>query len=178
MTNKISKFPVNASGVAGARTSMASVGNTPFGFSFARNHYMVVSNAEMGAPHASSATSYSGINSGNLNDVNGDVGNNQTAACWVATTQHGRYAFTTNTGSDNISSYYVSPIGALYLINSNIPSGDAPIDMTIASNNYFVYALCAMDHTIQEYTRTWFGGLTHNGQVTGVAPHAAGLASY
>ena len=177
-TNMITTFHVNGSGVAGAGTSAASVGQTPFGFEFARNNYMIVSNAAGGAPGASSATSYSGSNAGNLNAVNGAVANNQAAACWVAVTQYGRFAFTTNTASDNISSYYVAPWGGLYLIHSAIPSGDAPIDMVIAGNNFYAYTLCAADHTIQEYNRTFLGGLNLNGSISNLPDHAAGLAAY
>ncbi|MEP7169345.1 MAG: beta-propeller fold lactonase family protein [Bacteroidota bacterium] len=176
-TNMITTFHVNGSGVAGAGASMASVGQTPFGFEFARG-FMVVSNAAGGAAGAGSATSYSGTNSGNLNDVNGAIANNQAAPCWVAVTHHGRFAFTTNTATDNISSYYVAPSGGLYLIHSAIPSGDAPIDMVIAGNNYYAYTLCAADHTIREYNRTFLGGLNLNGSISNLPDHAAGLAAY
>ena len=175
-TNNISRFSINGSGVASPGTATASTGQTPFGFEFARNKYMVVSNAAGGAAGLSSATSYSGTNSGNLSAVNGAVTNNQAAACWIATTSFGRFAFATNTASDNISSYYVAANGALYLINAAIPSGDGPIDMVVAGNNYNAYVLCGADHTIQEYNRTLFGGLNLIGSVSGLPIKASGLA--
>ncbi|MEO8150600.1 MAG: beta-propeller fold lactonase family protein [Bacteroidia bacterium] len=174
--NAISTFHVNGSGVAGVGTSAASVGQTPFGFEFARG-FAVVSNAAGGVAGAGSATSYSGINSGSPNAVNGAVANNQAAPCWVTTTKYQRFAFTANTGSDNISSYYVSPWGALYLINAAIPSGDAPADMAVADNNYNLYARCGGDHTIQQYNRTLLGGLNHIGSIA-IPDHAAGLAAF
>ncbi len=177
-TNKITKFPVSGSGVAGAGSSSASVGQTPFGFEFARNNYMVVSNAAGGAAGLSSASSYAGANAGNLNAVNGIVANNQAAACWIAVTAYGRFAFATNTASDNISSYYVAPNGGLYLIAAAIPSGDGPVDMVIAGNNFHAYTLCAGDHTIQEYRRTLLGGLYSIGVLTNVPDHAVGLATF
>ena len=177
-TNLITQFHIDAIGVAGAGTSTASTGITPFGFEFGRNDYMIVSNAAAGAAGAGSATSYTGANAGNLNDVNGAVANNQAAPCWVAVTKHGRFAFTTNTASDNISSYYVAPRGGLYLIHAAIPSGDAPIDMVISRNNFYAYALCAKDHTIQEYNRTFLGGLNHIGSIPNLPNFAAGLAVY
>ncbi|MEO8085610.1 MAG: beta-propeller fold lactonase family protein [Bacteroidota bacterium] len=177
-TNMITTFHVNGNGVAGAGTSAASVGQTPFGFEFARNNYMVVSNAAGGAAGAGSATSYSGVNAGNLNDINGAVADNQAAPCWIAVTAFGRFAFATNTASDNISSYYVAPNGALHLIHAAIISGDAPIDMVISGNNFHAYTLCAAGHTIQEYNRTILGGLNSIGAVTNVPEHAAGLATF
>ena len=64
-TNMISKYMVNSNGIAGPATTIPSVGQTPFGFEFARNNYMIVSNAAGGAAGGSTLTSYSGINSGN-----------------------------------------------------------------------------------------------------------------
>ena len=177
-TNNISRFSVNGSGVASAGTAIASTGQTPFGFGFARNNYMVVSNAAGGAAGLSSATSYSGTNSGNLSAVNGAVANNQAAACWIATTSFGRFAFATNTASDNISSYYVAPNGALYLIQAAIVTGDGPIDMVVAENNFNAYVLCSADHTIQEYNRTLLGGLNLIGNVSGLPDKASGLATW
>ncbi len=177
-TNSISKFSVTGNGVASVGTSITSVGQTPFGFEFARNNFMIVSNAAGGSAGLSSATSYSGVNSGNLSSVNGMVGNNQAAACWIATTNYGRFAFATNTASDNISSYYVGSNGALYLIEAAIASGDGPIDMVVAGNNFNAYVLCGADHTIQEYNRTLLGGLTLIGNVSGLPTKSVGLATW
>ena len=179
MTNMITSYEVDHNGLATFDTSFPSTGNTPFGFSIAREHYMVVSNANGGTPNASSCTSYSGVNPGNLNAVNGAVANNQTAACWVATTHAGRYAFVTNTGSDDISTYYVSPWGALYLVHANTVSTDShPIDITVAANNYYVYNINAMTHSITGFKRTFFGGLNPNGSISGIPDFAAGLVAW
>lgn len=177
-TNMISRFMVNSNGTAGPATSIPSVGQTPFGFEFARNNYMIVSNAAGGAPAASSLTSYAGINNGNLNAVNGAIASNQSAACWVATTKFGRYAFVTNTASDNISSYYIGHSGSLHLLHPAIVSGDGPLDMVVTKNNFNAYTLCGGDHTIQEYSRTLLGGLSLIGSVTKLPPSAVGMATY
>ena len=177
-TNKISTFRVNGNGALGAGTSVVSVGQTPFGFEFARNHYMVVSNAAGGAAGLSSVTSYSGVNSGNLNAVNGAVANNQAAACWIAITRNGRFAFATNTASNTISSYYVSSNGALNLIHAAIPSDAGPLDMVIASNNFNAYTLNGAANTIGEYNREPLGGLVSIGNLANIPDHAAGLATF
>jgi 6-phosphogluconolactonase len=178
MTNMITSFNVDDSGVATSNASIPSTGVTPFGFNIARDHYMIVSNANMAAPNSSSVTSYSGINSGNLNAVNGAVANNQTAACWVAITEHGRFAYVSNTGSDNISSYYVAPGGNLYLVHASAAdAGDAPADIVVASNNYYVYAINGMSHTISGYHRAFLGDLVSTGTTSGLPPFAAGLVA-
>ncbi len=176
-TDKITSFQVNGQGVAHSRTVSASAGITPFGFDFARK-YMVVANAHMDLPNLGGASSYSLSNSGSVSAVNGNVANNQTAACWTATTDHGRFAYITNSFSDNISSYYIGPDGIAYLINaSEAPTDKRPRDITII-DNFYVYALNVTDHTITEYYRGPLGTLIPIGHVTNVPVWAAGLASY
>lgn len=177
-TDMISVYPVDGMGVAGPGTATASVGQTPFGFAFARNNFMVVSNAVGGAAGAGSATSYAGTTNGSLSAVNGAVANNQAAPCWVAVTRFGRFAFTTNTATDNVSAYYVSPTGSLVLVHPDIPSGDGPIDMIVAGDNYRAYVLCAADHTIRGYSRMPLGGLNMDGSTGNLPAAAAGLAGF
>ncbi|MEO6693872.1 MAG: beta-propeller fold lactonase family protein [Ignavibacteria bacterium] len=176
-TNKITAFPVNNNGAAGPGSPMASTGQTPFGFDIARDRYMIVSNAAGGAAGQSSATSYSGINNGNLDDVNGAVQNNQAAACWVATTKHGRFAYVTNTASDNISSYYIGFTGGLYVIHEAIVAGDAPTEIIVADDNIYVYVLNSAAHSISTYKRTLLGGLTLIETITGLPNAATGMES-
>ena len=92
MTNKITTFPVNASGVAGAGSSITSANATPFGFDFSGN-YAIVTEAAGGAPNASTVSSYWTGASTAL--VSGPVNANQTAACWAVVTSDGKYAYVT-----------------------------------------------------------------------------------
>ncbi|MEO8117182.1 MAG: beta-propeller fold lactonase family protein, partial [Bacteroidota bacterium] len=89
-TNKIGIFKLDQNGAAMPGTFMNSVGETPYGFSFAQTeNYMVVSNAAGGAAGMGSATSYTTDMSGNTNDVNGAVADKQAAPCWVAVAKYG-----------------------------------------------------------------------------------------
>jgi|SRR5688572_8269163 len=179
MSNTITSFAVDANGLATPGNSISSTGTTPFGFDFSRNSFMIVSNAAGGAPNASSVTSYSGVNTGSLNDVNGAVPNNQSAACWVAMTAFERFAYITNTDSDNISTYYVAPWGSLYLVDgTTVNTGDAPIDIVVASNNYHVYNINSLSHTITGFHRTFLGGLVMDGTTPGLPNFAAGLVAW
>jgi 6-phosphogluconolactonase len=181
-TNMITSFSVDANGLATPHMTVPSVGVTPFGFCHARDNYMIVSNATaLGGspvPNASTVTSYDGSNIGNLNDQNGAVPNNQTAACWVADTKFGRFAYITNTGSNTISSYYVSPWGSIYVIDPDIPSGNGPIDITVAANNYYVYNLNSLANTITGYHRTFLGGLTLINTTNNLPDFASGLVAW
>ncbi|MEO6453541.1 MAG: beta-propeller fold lactonase family protein [Ginsengibacter sp.] len=178
-TNNISSFKVKSDGSAGHDVVTASTGATPFGFEFARENLMIVSNAAGGAAGAGSATSYKIKGDGVPDAVNGAVANYQAAPCWVAITQHGRFAFVTNTASNSISSYYVAPWGGLYLVHQAAAStGNAPLDIVVAKNNYNVYEVNGKSGTIGEYHRTRMGGLEYIGAVSGLPASVTGLATY
>ncbi|MEP6466109.1 MAG: beta-propeller fold lactonase family protein [Parafilimonas sp.] len=177
-TNTISTFKINSDGSANAGIFTPSVGATPFGFAFARDKYMIVSNAAGGAAGQGSATSYTVSNS-MLYDVNGAIADYQAAPCWFAVAKYGRFAYTTNTASNSISSYYISDAGALYLAQSTAGTTDAgPVDIVVAPNNYFVYELNGSGKSIGEYHRKFLGGLIIMGNQTGLPASATGLATF
>jgi len=178
-TNKISSFKVKDDGSVEPDVATNSVGQTPFGFDFGRDDFMIVSNAAGGADGAGSATSYRVDGKGTPRDVNGAVPNFQGAPCWVATTEFGRFAFVSNTGSNSLSSYYIAPGGKLFLINKAVVSTDkAPADIVVASNNFNVYNLNVNSGTITGFHRTFLGGLQSIGSVTGLPASVVGLATF
>jgi len=178
-TNKISSFKVKDDGSVLPDVATASTGQTPFGFDFGRDDLMIVSNAAGGADGAGSATSYHIGATGIPNEVNGAVPNFQGAPCWVATTEFGRFAFVSNTGSNSVSSYYVAPGGKLLLINkAAAPTDNAPADIVVAANNFNVYNLNVKSGSITEFHRTVLGGLQSIGSVTGLPASVVGLATF
>ena len=63
----------------------------------------------------------------------------QTAPCWVEISHDGRYLFTVNTGSGNISSYSINPDGSLVLIGSfTITGGGADIDARLSPDGKYL----------------------------------------
>ncbi len=178
-TNIIGSFKVMKNKPASWGQFHQSTGNTPFGFDFARDHYMIVSNAEMGGAYAGSATSYFVLPNQNLREINGAIANQESAPCWVATTKYGRFAYITNTATNNISSYYIAPWGGLYLVEgSAATTGAGPLDIVVASNNFYVYSLNAGAHNITGFYRELFGGLASNGSVENLPAGATGLATF
>ncbi|MEO7765935.1 MAG: beta-propeller fold lactonase family protein, partial [Ferruginibacter sp.] len=178
-TNIISTFKVQSDGSVSAGIFTPSVGQTPFGFDFSRDRFMIVTNAVGGAAGAGSATSYTIGNNGKPNNVNGAVPNGQAAPCWMAVTKFGRFGYATNTASNNISSYYVSAGGVLYLVQAIAGnSGLSPVDIVVAANNYFVYALTPKSNTIDGFSRQMAGGLQSISSTTGIPVTATGLATY
>ncbi len=178
-TNIVGTFKVNGDGSVATGIFTPSVGPTPFGFDFSRGRFMIVSNAAGGAAGAGSATSYTIGGNGVPDDVNGAVPDHQAAPCWFAITKYGRFAYTTNTASNNISSYYVAPWGGLYLVQEEAATTDGgPVDIVVAANNYFVYELNGKGQNIGGYHRMFLGGLKLIGNTSGLPAPATGLTTY
>lgn len=142
-TNLILTYTVGQDGLASGPTLHASAGATPFGFAFGNQRTLIVSEAFGGAANASAASSYS-VRGNSLSLVSASASTHQTAACWVAVTGNGKYAYTTNAGSSSISSYAVSPDGTLTLQESQAGltgPGTAPIDAAFSHNSQFLYVV-------------------------------------
>lgn len=176
--NKITTFPVDAAGAAGVGSSIASAGVTPFGFAYSRHQYMVVSNAAGDIPNLGTVSSYKGLNTAYLSAVNGAIPTHQAASCWAATTKYGRFAFITNFVSNKISSYYVAPWGAVYLVHSAAAPARGPRDMCLAPDNYYLYVINFNSKTIGGYHRKFLGDLEPIGTTAGIPEFTAGLVAW
>jgi len=150
-TQVIDTYSLDENGVASEPMSWPSNGATPFGFSFARGETLIVSEAFGGVPTQSAVSSYS-LRDGQLSVLSGSVPTTQTAACWIVITKNGKFVYTTNFGSNNISSYRVGRSGRLTLHQAvAIPTGAGPIDMALNRNGRFLYVLNAGSHSIDMF---------------------------
>jgi 6-phosphogluconolactonase len=102
-------------------------------FSPANPSQLFVSNAHNGAGLGTVSAYRDGF-FGRLSSIgNSPYADGQTAPCWVEISHDGRYLFTVNTGSGNISSYAINPDGSLALIGSTpIGGGGADIDARLS----------------------------------------------
>jgi 6-phosphogluconolactonase len=150
-TQIIDTYAVDDEGIATGPIVQRSNGATPFGFSFTRRGVLVVSEAFGGAPNASAVSSYA-LKNGDLTLLSGSVPTFQTAACWIVITKNGKFAYASNTGSNNISSYRVRRNGTLALQEAvATPTGGAPIDMALSRNSRFLYVLNSASNSIQVF---------------------------
>jgi 6-phosphogluconolactonase len=172
-TQTIDVLPVR-DGVAGAAVSNPSTGPTPFGFAIDRRDHVIVSNAVGGG--ASSVSSYGLTGRTGLTPISSAVGDTQSAACWIALSSNGRYAYTTNAASGSISSYTLAADGSLALANAQaaLPGGGAA-DMVVVGNTLFA-RVGGSSNTVQAYTIASNGALTAAGQVA-VQAGVQGLAA-
>ncbi len=137
-TNKIAAFAINRRGLADGRAFADSVGQTPFGFEFSRDGFLVVSEAFGGAADASAVSSYWLNNDeGTLEVISESIPTTESAACWIAITQNAEYAYTTNTASATVTGYKLSNKGKLTILDIDgvtAETGTSPTDMTILGN--------------------------------------------
>lgn len=180
-TNLIDVYAVGANGYASAPVVNPSSGQTPFGFAFNQHGVLIVSEAFGGAPNASAVSSYTVGAGGTLQVVSASVPTTETAACWVAVTGNGKFAYATNTGSASATGFEVHD-AALSILNADGrtgTTGTTPIDAAVSRNSQYLYTLNAGSHTISA-----FGVAGNDGSLSGVSvvgglpASAVGLAAH
>ena len=171
-TNLIDTYEV-VDGIAGAPVTHSSSGAVPFGFAFDRHGHAIVS-------EASGAVSSYQIDGSGFSVISPSVVNTQVAACWIAISKNGKFAYTTNAGSGSISSYRLGEDGSLTLLNpvaGSTGAGSSPVDMAFSVNGRYLYALGAAAHTITIFELGADGSLASIGNIS-VPTGVVGLAAH
>jgi 6-phosphogluconolactonase (cycloisomerase 2 family) len=135
-TNTIVSWDLLASDLLANRTLTTSASATPFGFAFDKRGTLIASEAIGGMPNASVVSSYRPGTAG-WTVISPSVSGGQTAACWVAVTPNGRFAYATNTGSGSVTGFSIGHDGSLDLLNASGVTGmtgATPIDVAISHN--------------------------------------------
>lgn len=175
-TQKIDTYQVEGYGGVSGPDVQNSAGQTPFGFAFSPEGRLVVSEATQ-----STLSSYRLVHDGDLKLVSGQVPDHQAAACWVAISGDGKFAYTANAASKNVSGYRLSPGGKLTLFGDGGITGTVdskPLDMATDRNSDFLYVLNAVGHTITGYRiNGGTGGLSPLGKFGVLPVSASGLAA-
>jgi len=108
-------------------------------FSPASPSLLFVSNAHNGTGLGTVSAYRDGL-SGQLSPIGSSpYADGQTAPCWVEISRDGRYLFTVNTGSGNISSYSINHDGSLVLIGSfAMKNGGGAIDARLSPDGKYL----------------------------------------
>jgi 6-phosphogluconolactonase len=179
--NRLDTYTIDENGLPSAPIDNPSNGMTPFGFAFNNAGTLIVSEAVGGAPNQSTLSSYGASEDGILNVISGSVPDFQTAACWVVTTNNGKFAFVSNTGSGSVSSYRVSgEDGTVTLVNSvagDTGGGSGPIDMALNSSSRFLYVLVGGSQSVASFRVERNGNLTLLDTDGGLPVGAQGIAA-
>ena len=181
-TDKITHYKVTATGAIDPPIATNSVGDEPFGFDFAPDGTLVVSEAANHVNDASSVSSYRFNASGTPVVVSGAVGTTETAACWVTVTPNGKFAYETNTPDHSISGFSLGSNGSLTLLNANgitaaTGAGSFPIDLDSSADSKFLYVLAAGTDRILVYAIGTNGSLTAQPGVGGLPAATNGLVA-
>ncbi len=167
-TNKIDTYAIGFGGYASGPVVSPSAGATPFGFDFGNKGRLVVSEAV-----ASQLTSYAVAGNGAATAIN-SVPDGQGAACWVAVSDNGKWAYTANASTGSISGYTIASNGSLSLAAAVAAMIPGPLDLAFADGSKFLYALSNGAHRIDAFRVNGNGSLTFLGSTP---PLPAGTVS-
>src|SRR4051812_13089204 len=167
-TNKIDTYAVGFGGYASGPVVSSSAGANPFGFDFDNKGRLVVSEAV-----ASQLTSYAVAGNGAATAIN-SVPDGQGAACWVAVSDNGKWAYTANASTGSISSYTIASNGSLSLAAGVAATIPGPLDLAFSEGSKFLYALSNGAHRIDAFRVNGNGSLTFLGSTP---PLPAGTVS-
>jgi 6-phosphogluconolactonase (cycloisomerase 2 family) len=180
-TNRLDVYSVDR-GLARGPTVFASHGMTPFGFAFDRRDTLLVSEAFGGGAAASALSSYDLDDEvPTLNVIEGSAPTAQTAACWVIVARHGRYAYTTNTGSGTVTGFRVERSGHLTRLSADGRSGitgGGPTDGATSPDGQALFVLSPSIGSIVSFQVRADGSLQTLSSIQGVAGTATGLVAW
>ena len=161
VSNRLETLPLDRFGRPGAPVVTPSSGAVPFGFGITRHGTIVVSEAG-----ASTVSSYR--LDGSLRTVTASLPVGQGAACWVAVSPNGRFAYTGN-AAGGISGFAVGRDGSLTALGTTnlVPS---PRDLDFDRTGRFLHAV-SPGGQVTSYRVGRDGSLT----LAGTAPAAAGI---
>ncbi len=155
-TSQIDSFVVLPNGhllaAQGSPFTGQGLGQLGAEFSPANPSQLFVSNAHNGAGLGTVSAYRDGL-LGQLSPIGSSpYADGQTAPCWVEISHDGKYLFTVNTGSGNISSYAINPDGSLALIGSfPIKGGGADIDARLSPDGKYLLVDGSGMHFVSEF---------------------------
>jgi 6-phosphogluconolactonase len=180
-TNLLTTYRVMDDASLSPPQANASAGMTPFGFAFDKRGTLLVSEAFGGAANASALSSYRFADAAPQTPVviSASVGTQQSAACWVAITPNGRFAYVTNTGSGTTSLYRIARDGRVALVQSVAAgtAGTGPIDAYVSENGRKLFVLNGRVQQIAAYRIASDGTLTAVGGASALPVGSVGLAA-
>ena len=178
-TSTITTYVVGEDGRPNAPRTVASAGQTPFGFSFDARGDLIVSEAGGTGSGTATASSYRVGSDGILTLVAGAVETTQMAACWIAISQNGGHAYTTNTGSGTVSELVIGAGASLTLKNAVAGvtgPGSRPQDADFTPGGRFLYVRNA-GGSLSGFRVELDGALTPIGEFGPIPAFASGLVA-
>jgi 6-phosphogluconolactonase len=173
LTNSVDVFAVHSDGTLGPMVVNPSAGPGAFAALFAPNGTALVSETGPSAGHnASAISSYAVRSNGKLSTISASVPTLGAATCWLVVTPDGRFVYTDNAGTANVSGFSIGSNGALTAIGETVlgtlPTGSTNLDMAISSDGKFLYTLDSGTGTVGIFSINSNGTLNSLGEVDGL----------
>lgn len=185
LTNNIDVFRVQEDGSLSAVIANKDALPGTFAVAFAPNGAaLVVETGPAGAQNGSTISSYVVQEDGTLFSISAGVPTLGAATCWDVVTPDGRFVYTNNAGSSNISGFAIDSNGALTPLPNTVqaanPNGSSNLDMAISSNGKFLYSLNAGHSRIGIFAIDKDGRLMPVGSIDGRLPKGGlnGIAAF
>jgi 6-phosphogluconolactonase (cycloisomerase 2 family) len=180
VANNIDVFHIQSDGTLSPIVVNPNPAPGTFSVAFAPNGAAIVS--ETGAPTAtngSAISSYKINPDGTLTAITHSLPTLASGNCWNAITPDGRWVYTSNSGSDNISGFNIGKDGSLTPIGGTIlgnnPSGSHNVDIAVSADGKFVYTINSQSGNIGVFAiNQQDGTLTSLGQA-GNLPKSVGF---
>jgi 6-phosphogluconolactonase len=179
--DSIHAFAVGDDGLLVGHATHPSSGMTPYGFDFAPDGTLVVTEAAGAQVGKASASSYRLDGGRELVPLSAAVPNTRSEVCWALVGAGGRIAFVTNFGDGTISTYELAADGTIRLRDAvaatTVEGGPGIRDEAISSDGRFLYALHADAREVFAWEVGEDGTLVALGSANGLPATAAGLAA-
>jgi 6-phosphogluconolactonase (cycloisomerase 2 family) len=180
-TDRLVTYAVAPDGRPGDPVAHPSSGATPFGFAFDPRGTLVVAEAH-GGPDGQSAVSSYRVAAGALRAVSPSVPTRHQAACWIALTADGRFAYAADAASDALTGFRVAPDGSLARLredghSAEIAPGSHASDLAFSAGERYLYALGTFAADVSGFEVQADGALRAAGAVNGLPAGAAGLVA-
>ena len=173
-TNSIDVFRVHENGTLSPIVNNPSAGPGVFAVAF-NGAALAVETGPTGGQNASAISSYSVNSDGTLTTISASVPTLGAATCWNAVTPNGKWVYTSNAGTSNVSGFTVGANGSLTALSGTIvgtnPAGATNLDMAITADGQFLYTLDAEVGMISIFGIQSDGTLTNLGTVDGLPPN-------
>ena len=139
-----------------------------FSVAFAPNGAAIVSETgPAGVSNGSAISSYKVNPNGTVTAITHSLPTFAAGNCWDAITPDGRWVYTSNSGSDNISGFNIGKDGSLTPIAGTVlgnnPSGSHNVDIAVTADSKFVYTINSQSGNVGIFAIN-----QHDGTLTGL----------
>jgi len=176
----IAVYAIRDDGTLGGPATIASSGPTPYGFAFASNGTLVVTEAFRAEKGAAAASSYS-IAGMSLTPRTMSLANGMSEICWAVVTPDDRFALTTNFAESTVSRFAIAPDGSIVLEDASAGAIDERRpglrDEGLSHDGRFLYAIDADGGAVVGWSVATDGSLAPAGSWPGLPTTIAGLAA-